>query len=184
MCMFTIFSTPHDWGFFVFFFHHWGHRVRDAWYLSEAHLGSQQWDSNLQSPFRKMETALQAHMEERGADMSKQENPDCSFWRWVWQTANTPRSSLVDELLEFPSGNSIGWVKLTGALNMTTLQCNFQKQTPFLSYNFFPKFQTQLSSWRSHEFLKLNTSRMNVSSLPPPRWHHHSLWTPMAESWL
>lgn len=143
----------------------------------------QQRDSNLQSPFRKVETALQAHTEEREADVSKQGNPDCSFGRWVWQTAHTPRSSLVDELLEFPSGNSNGRVKLTCVLH-TTLGCNFQKQTPFLSYNFFPKFQTQLSSWRSHEFLKLNTPRINASSLPPRQWHRHTLWTLMAESWL
>lgn len=34
-----------------------------------AYLGSQQWDSKLQSPLRKMETALKSHMEERGAEI-------------------------------------------------------------------------------------------------------------------
>lgn len=108
------------------------------------------------------------HGEKRSWDVSRKENPDCSFWRWVWQTTHTLRSSPADELQGLPSGNSTGWVNLTGVLNMPTFGYNFQKQTPFLSYYFFPEIQTHLSSCRSHECLTRNTSKVNALSLPPP----------------
>ena len=65
-------APPTKWAFHRY----WDHRVRSthstqcwtARYLTETHLGSQQQDSKLQSPFRKMKTALRVHMEERGAE--------------------------------------------------------------------------------------------------------------------
>lgn len=83
--------------------------------------------------------------------------------------------------VRIPSGNPTGPINLTGVLNMQTLGCNFLKQTPLLSNYLFPNLQTPLSSWRSHEHLKLNTTNLNASALPPPEGHHHSLWTSTAE---
>lgn len=62
------------------FFLYWGLSIRNAcstqcwktWYLSETRLGSQQQDNQWQSPLRNMDTVLQAHMEEWGAETCPQ----------------------------------------------------------------------------------------------------------------
>lgn len=130
------------------------------------------------------------HGGKRSWDVSRKENPDCSFWRWVWQTTHALRSSPADELQGLPSGNSTGWVNLTGVLNMPTLGYNFQKQTPFsliLLLPWDPNSPLLLQvSWVPHT-QHIQSERVISSSpimVPPLSLNAHNRTLTVEKIWL